>query len=51
MRSMTLGSSWKVLLQPQFGAMGDAGSDTGVSDIDFRSQCFLVKTGKSEKAQ
>jgi hypothetical protein len=37
---------WKVLLQPQASAAAAL-----LSFDDFRSQCFFVKTGTSEKAQ
>jgi hypothetical protein len=41
---------WKVVLHEQLGAIG-ASLCTRDSDADFRSQCFFVKTGTSEKAQ
>lgn len=47
-----VGSCWKVALQPQLGDV-----DVVVlllvdwTFVDLRSQCFLGKTGKSEKAQ
>jgi hypothetical protein len=50
LRSEVVGRLWKVSLQPQFGAEGVPVPDE-TSDEERRSQCFLEKTGTSEKAQ
>lgn len=50
-RSAAVGRLWKVLLQPQEGAEGVPLPGEETSDEERRSQCFLEKTGTSEKAQ
>jgi hypothetical protein len=42
---------WKLVLHAQLGATGELIPGTGDPEVDCKSQCLLLKTGTSEKAQ